>query len=794
MARGPMRDQMPGASPWGQPHPGQRWDDSMPGGGAWGGKEEPRWGDGDGGWSSGKGGPKPGPMRSSPSWEEPGMGGDRWGQRPGAVTKDMIWGSKQFRILCEMGFRKEDVETALRQTNLQLEDALEMLNAVGRGGGGGMPGRGMPPDGMFGPRGEDMFGPRGFPGPGPMPPYPAGEIPPSNPSMVPAPSRNMGPNNMMPNGIGGPGVHNPPRPQPSGPPSTSQLRVLVQQIQMAVQAGHLNPQILNQPLAPQTLLLLNQLLQQIKQLQGYQQQHVIAQQGQRPGAPSNQALLALTVQITKHKQQIGNLQNQITAQQAQYLKNQQPQQQTGHGGPEDLLPGLGNMSMGEQTSSAVGGSKVLKMIGDKFGEEFPKAPGAPGTSRAPNSQSSPNLLLENNGPWSNAHGSDAGWPSSGEKPTNTSTSEEDNFGIPEFVPGKAWKGTALKDPSEDPTLTPGSVAPAAVTTVENSLGLTSSTWSFNTATTKETSSTASKEPWGNSQLPTSSSATNLTAMGQDLWGQSRTLAASKQQTPASSGWPSSNGLSSGSGWSNGTNGGASSTTTTTAPGQPGPASSWLLLKNLTTQIDGSTLQTLCKQHGPLMDFRLYLPHGIALVKYSNGQEAKKVRPNLRFTLFQTFTLSSTGAECSEQLCAGEHYNPGRDDRGARNWVDHADNLFRGAVSSPASPAGSLPPWLHPCHSLRRRWRRRIHRRLQQFGQIKQRRHLVRSCIGRLSGMALHKVRWWLFSGEKANVDVFSSSSSSGLGGSVWGAPDGDQHSRNTPLQSFLPNDLLAEGM
>jgi trinucleotide repeat-containing gene 6 protein len=39
-----------------------------------------------------------------------------------------------------------------------------------------------------------------------------------------------------------------------------------------------------------------------------------------------------------------------------------------------------------------------------------------------------------------------------------------------------------------------------------------------------------------------------------------------------------------------------------------------------------------------------------------------------------------------------------------------------------------------------------------------------------------------------------STSSSGLGGSVWGAPDGDQHNRNTPLNSFLPNDLLAEGM
>lgn len=44
----------------------------------------------------------------------------------------------------------------------------------------------------------------------------------------------------------------------------TQLRSLVQQIQMAVQTGYLNPQILNQPLAPQTFLLLNQLLSSIK--------------------------------------------------------------------------------------------------------------------------------------------------------------------------------------------------------------------------------------------------------------------------------------------------------------------------------------------------------------------------------------------------------------------------------------------------------------------------------------------------------------------------------------------------
>ena len=33
----------------------------------------------------------------------------------------------------------------------------------------------------------------------------------------------------------------------------------------------------------------------------------------------------------------------------------------------------------------------------------------------------------------------------------------------------------------------------------------------------------------------------------------------------------------------------------------------------------------------------------------------------------------------------------------------------------------------------------------------------------------------------------------GAGGSVWGAPD-DQHNRTTPLNSFIPTDLLSETM
>lgn len=55
------------------------------------------------------------------------------------------------------------------------------------------------------------------------------------------------------------------------------------------------------------------------------------------------------------------------------------------------------------------------------------------------------------------------------------------------------------------------------------------------------------------------------------------------------------------------------------------SSTWLLLKNLRTQIDGSTLQTLCMQHGPVQNFYLYLEHGVALCKYSSAEEAQKAQ-------------------------------------------------------------------------------------------------------------------------------------------------------------------------
>lgn len=71
------------------------------------------------------------------------------------------------------------------------------------------------------------------------------------------------------------------------------------------------------------MLLLNQLLQQLKLLQQLTAQQQISQAQQHIGGKSNNPTpLQISVQITKTKQQIANLQNQIAAQQALYVKQQ----------------------------------------------------------------------------------------------------------------------------------------------------------------------------------------------------------------------------------------------------------------------------------------------------------------------------------------------------------------------------------------------------------------------------------------------------------------------------------------
>lgn len=54
---------------------------------------------------------------------------------------------------------------------------------------------------------------------------------------------------------------------------------------------------------------------------------------------------------------------------------------------------------------------------------------------------------------------------------------------------------------------------------------------------------------------------------------------------------------------------------------------------LLSQIDGSTLRTLCLQHGPLITFHLNLTQGNAVVRYSSKEEAAKAQKSLHMYVF-----------------------------------------------------------------------------------------------------------------------------------------------------------------
>uniref|UniRef100_A0A182SDR5 UBA domain-containing protein n=1 Tax=Anopheles maculatus TaxID=74869 RepID=A0A182SDR5_9DIPT len=134
------------------------WDDQPPGGG-WGDEKAggAPWNmdlaSNAGGWnktpttpkSAGLGWPDPselggGTANAGMDW---GLDGGKAAVVGGGPTKsplEFIRASKEYRLLCEMGHKKEDVEFALRTTNMNIDDAMELLrHGAGAGGltGGG---------------------------------------------------------------------------------------------------------------------------------------------------------------------------------------------------------------------------------------------------------------------------------------------------------------------------------------------------------------------------------------------------------------------------------------------------------------------------------------------------------------------------------------------------------------------------------------------------------------------------------------------------------------------------------
>ncbi|XP_032177767.1 trinucleotide repeat-containing gene 6C protein isoform X4 [Mustela erminea] len=300
---------------------------------------------------------------------------------------------------------------------------------------------------------------------------------------------------------------------------------------------------------------------------------------------------------------------------------------------------------------------------------------------------------------------------------------------PEFHPGVPWKGLQNIDPENDPDVTPGSVptGPTINTTIQDvnryllkSAGKLSdikSTWSSGPAS--HTQASLSHELW---KVPRSTAAPSRPPPGLANPKPSSTWGASPL------GWTSS--YSSGSAWSTDTS---------------GRTSSWLVLRNLTPQIDGSTLRTLCLQHGPLVTFHLNLTQGNAVVRYSSKEEAAKAQKSLHMCVLGNTTILAEFAgeeEVNRFLAQGQALPPTsswQSSTGTGQTRLGASGSSHGLVRSDAGH------WSAPC----------------------------------LAGKGSSDLLW-------GGVPQYSSS--------LWGPPssdDGRVIGSPTPLNTLLPGDLLS---
>ncbi|XP_044941747.1 trinucleotide repeat-containing gene 6C protein isoform X5 [Mustela putorius furo] len=339
---------------------------------------------------------------------------------------------------------------------------------------------------------------------------------------------------------------------------------------------------------------------------------------------------------------------------------------------------------------------------------------------------------------------------------------------PEFHPGVPWKGLQNIDPENDPDVTPGSVptGPTINTTIQDvnryllkSAGSSppssqsaalpsSSAWPLSASGYGRSFSSIAPAPSIAGKLSdikstwSSGPASHTQAsLSHELWKVPRSTAAPTRPPPGlANPKPSSTWGASPLGWTSSYSSGSAWSTDTS-----GRTSSWLVLRNLTPQIDGSTLRTLCLQHGPLVTFHLNLTQGNAVVRYSSKEEAAKAQKSLHMCVLGNTTILAEFAgeeEVNRFLAQGQALPPTsswQSSTGTGQTRLGASGSSHGLVRSDAGH------WSAPC----------------------------------LAGKGSSDLLW-------GGVPQYSSS--------LWGPPssdDGRVIGSPTPLNTLLPGDLLS---
>uniref|UniRef100_A0A8C1XLK8 Trinucleotide repeat containing adaptor 6B n=1 Tax=Cyprinus carpio TaxID=7962 RepID=A0A8C1XLK8_CYPCA len=230
---------------------------------------------------------------------------------------------------------------------------------------------------------------------------------------------------------------------------------------------------------------------------------------------------------------------------------------------------------------------------------------------------------------------------------------------PEFQPGVPWKGIQSVDPESDPYMTPGSMLGSSMSSLNDTehqllRDNTESNPSLNTLLPSPGAwpYSASESPLNNAHNPAKYTdykpSWPLEPIGHNKpWKTNRNSShlprpppgLAHQKQPSVSPW-TGGGPRFSRGWG-GTGGGQESRFGPGSAWSDGGASKgscWLVLSNLTPQIDGSTLRTICMQHGPLLTFHLGLTQGSALIRYSTRQEAAKAQSALHMCVLGNTTI------------------------------------------------------------------------------------------------------------------------------------------------------------
>lgn len=451
---------------------------------------------------------------------------------------------------------------------------------------------------------------------------------------------------------------------------------ILQQLHLAVKAGLISPQLLHHQLPPPMLVLLQQLLQNTQLLQSLITTQQVIQQN-KGGNPlvQRQQLEQLCGKVSSVKHQILLLQRQITEAQKALIKvQQQPPPPDGEqANTSNVTSDLQNLSINSSQPQPT----QSKLIQWKKGSDSSNAPTSSADTGANNDSSALNkavgskpaihqsssrnnlydLGLSNligDQTWTASTTTASSWPSStansisstnedkmassnatdgkeSQPAANTSTVTTTlNDSIPEFVPGKPWLGITSKNVEDDPHITPGSFS--------RSLSLSVSTVKddYLSSLTKTSSSVTESPSWnskGNQNPKWSTNDSVPTSFSNEVWGVPLPKNNSRPPPgllPKSGNWTGVNRQHS---WAGSTSSMLSGNSATWDG-----ISTCLMLKNLTPQIDGSTLRTLCMQHGPLQWFYLSLHNGQALVRYHSKEEAFKAQKSLNTCVLGNTTI------------------------------------------------------------------------------------------------------------------------------------------------------------